>query len=62
LHGKLKTKVLSKEMSARPGDTVDPNTGKVLEKGELKAVGITGTGVVGLISQGMKANLIQIPH
>ncbi len=62
LHGKLKTRVLSKEMSARPGDTVDPNTGKVLEKGELRAVGITGTGVVGLISQGIKANLIQIPH
>jgi methylamine methyltransferase corrinoid protein reductive activase len=62
LHGRLRTKVLSLEMSARPGDTVDPNTGKVFEKGELKAVGITGTGVVGLISQGMKANLIQIPH
>lgn len=62
LHGKLKTKVLSQEMSARSGDTIDPATGKVLEKGEMKAVGITGTGVVGLISQGIKANLIQIPR
>ncbi len=62
LHGKLRTTVLSKEMSARPGDTVDPNTGKLIEKGELRAVGITGTGVVGLISQAMKANLIQIPR
>jgi methylamine methyltransferase corrinoid protein reductive activase len=31
-------------------------------KGETAAVGITGTGVVGLISQGLKANLIQIPR
>ncbi len=62
LPGKMKTTVLSKDMSARAGDTVEPNTGKVLEKGELRAVGITGTGVVGLISQGMKANLIKIPR
>ncbi len=62
LHGRLKTWVLSDEMSARAGDTVDPNTGKTIEKGELRAVGITGTGVVGLLSQGMKANLIHIPR
>ncbi|MDZ7580583.1 MAG: methylamine methyltransferase corrinoid protein reductive activase [Deltaproteobacteria bacterium] len=60
--GKLKTLVLSTEMTALAGDTVDPMTGKRLVKGELEAVGITGTGVVGLISQGLKANLIKIPH
>lgn len=60
--GKLKTRVLSMEMTALAGDTVDPMTGKRLVKGELEAVGITGTGVVGLISQGLKANLIKIPH
>jgi methylamine methyltransferase corrinoid protein reductive activase len=60
--GKLKTRVLSTEMTALAGDTVDPMTGKRLVKGELEAVGITGTGVVGLISQGLKANLIKIPH
>ncbi len=60
--GNLKTYVLSQEMMARPGDTVDPTTGSVLEKGELEAVGITGTGVVALLSQGMKARLIHIPR
>jgi methylamine methyltransferase corrinoid protein reductive activase len=60
--GKLSTHVLDTEMSARIGDSVDPQTGKILAKGESEAVGITGTGVVGLISQGLKANLIQIPR
>jgi methylamine methyltransferase corrinoid protein reductive activase len=60
--GKLKTRVLSMDMTALSGDTVDPVTGKQLAKGELEAVGITGTGVVGLISVGLKAHLIRIPH
>lgn len=62
VRGKLRTSVLNHEMSSRPGDTVDPATGNVLEKGECEAVGITGTGVVALLSQGMKAGLIQIPR
>jgi methylamine methyltransferase corrinoid protein reductive activase len=62
LTGKMKTFVLSQEMLARPGDSVDPDSGKRIDKGELEAVGITGTGVVGLISEGMKAHLIKIPH
>lgn len=62
LSGKLKTRVLSMDMAALSGDTVDPATGKRLVKGELEAVGITGTGVVGLISQGLKAHLIRIPR
>jgi methylamine methyltransferase corrinoid protein reductive activase len=41
---------------------VEPATGKLIEAGELEAVGITGTGVVGLLSQGLKANLISIPR
>jgi len=61
LHGRLKTLILDKEMAPLPGDTVDPATGAVLEKGELRAVGITGTGVVALLSQGKKAHLINIP-
>jgi len=59
--GYLKTYVLDKEMTPRPGDTVDPTTGSVLEQGELEAVGITGTGVVALISQGMKSRLMHVP-
>jgi methylamine methyltransferase corrinoid protein reductive activase len=62
LRGNLKTYVLDQEMMARSGDTVDPNTGKVAGTGELRAVGITGTGVVALLSQGLKARLIRIPR
>ena len=61
LDGILRTRVLGADMSALPGDAVDPNSGKTVEKGELEAVGVTGTGVVGLISQGFKANLVRIP-
>ncbi len=60
--GKIKTYVLDEEMNARPGDTVDCTTGKVLAKGEAAAVGITGTGVVAVISQGLRAGLIRIPR
>ncbi|MEX1346771.1 MAG: methylamine methyltransferase corrinoid protein reductive activase [Desulfobacterales bacterium] len=61
-NGNLKTYVLSQEMIPRPGDMVNPTTGIVLKEGELEAVGITGTGVVALLSQGMKARLIHIPR
>jgi methylamine methyltransferase corrinoid protein reductive activase len=61
-NGNLKTYVLSQEMIPRPGDMVNPTTGSVLKEGELEAVGITGTGVVALLSQGMKARLIHIPR
>lgn len=62
LKGRLKTYVLNDEMIALPGDTVDPETGKVLAKGDQKAVGITGTGVIALFSQGFKARLIHLPR
>jgi methylamine methyltransferase corrinoid protein reductive activase len=62
ISGRLKTYVLNNDMTAHPGHTVDPATGKVFEKGELEAVGITGTGVVGLLSQGLKARLVSIPR
>ena len=62
IRGRLKTYVLNQEMLPRLGDTVDPATGRVFEKGELEAVGITGTGVVALLSQGLKARLIRLPR
>ncbi len=62
LSGRLKTQILNHDMLPCPGDTVDPITGKVIEKGELKAEGITGTGVVALISQGTRAKLIRLPR
>ncbi len=60
--GRLKTYILDNDMTAQAGDTVDPTTGSLLENGVEKAVGITGTGVVALISQGFEANLIQLPR
>jgi methylamine methyltransferase corrinoid protein reductive activase len=62
LRGKLKTYVLDQEMMSRPGDTVEPDTGRVEGVGEVRAVGITGTGVIALLSQGLKARLIRIPR
>lgn len=62
VNGRFRTYVLNREMNPRPGDTVDPATGKVNGKGELEAVGITGTGVVALLSEGIKAGLIRIPR
>lgn len=63
LHDKgfLKCFVLNQEMSLGTGDTVDPESGAVQEVGEERAVGITGTGVVSLIEQGIKTQLIRLP-
>lgn len=60
--GKLKTYVLNQEMIPCQGDTVDPATGTLISKGESGAVGITGTGVVALLSQGLKSRIISIPR
>jgi len=59
--GGLRCSILDQDMFPQMGDRVDPESGKVLDKGELEAVGITGTGVVALISQGLKAGLIALP-
>ncbi len=57
----LHTSVLNDDMLPRRGDTVDPASGLVIHTGDLRAMGITGTGVVALLSQGLKASLIKIP-
>jgi methylamine methyltransferase corrinoid protein reductive activase len=62
VRGRLETYVLNQEMLTLHGDSVEPETGKVVAQGELKAVGITGTGVVALLSQGFKAGLICLPR
>ena len=53
--------VLDQDMYAQKGDLVDPDSGKVLDKGSLEAVGITGTGVIALLSQGINTGLIKLP-
>ena len=67
LHGQtkssaIKTYVLDADMQNLPGDTVDAGTGDVITQGEIRAVGITGTGVVALISEGLQSKLIQLPR
>ena len=59
--GSLRNYVLNEEMKSTPGDLVDPATGKVLEEGQIKARGITGTGVIALIEKGIGSGLIQLP-
>jgi methylamine methyltransferase corrinoid protein reductive activase len=58
---RMKTFILDDTMTVQPGDTVDPATGETLEKGLEKAVGITGTGVIALISQNLKTHSIRLP-
>ncbi|KXB07594.1 hypothetical protein AKJ51_00875 [candidate division MSBL1 archaeon SCGC-AAA382A20] len=57
-------KVLTEDLIPEAGDIVEPETGEVKEKGEMHgaATGITGTGVVAAISNGMKSNLIKRPE
>jgi len=44
----LRCYVLDREMKTTIGDLVNPKTGDVVEKGEITAKGITGTGVIAL--------------
>lgn len=57
----LQTSVLDKNMRAVKGDTVHPVSGKIKEAGKAAPVGITGTGVVALISEGINSDLIRLP-
>ena len=52
--------VLDDTMAAQEGDLIDPLTGKVLEEGPMhgKAIGITGTGVIAALANGMKTGII----
>ena len=61
LQGGLKIAVLGADMTAKHGGTVEPSTGHLMEKGEANALGITGTGVVALICEGIEAGLIRLP-
>jgi methylamine methyltransferase corrinoid protein reductive activase len=59
--GAFRNFVLSEEMKSVQGDLVDPATGEVLNEGQIKAKGITGTGVIALIEKGMESGLIELP-
>lgn len=53
--------LLDKEMKKTKGDLVDPRTGAVLEEGPIRAKGITGTGVIALMEEGMRNGIIKLP-
>jgi methylamine methyltransferase corrinoid protein reductive activase len=57
----LRCYVLDKDMKTAKGDLVNPKTGDLVEKGEVTAKGITGTGVIALIEAGMRNKLIVLP-
>ena len=53
--------VLNNDMTSVPGDLVDLTRPDILEKGLANAAGITGTGVISVLYEGMKAQLIGLP-
>lgn len=57
----LRCYVLDRDMNPAKGDLVNPKTGEVVEKGEVTAKGITGTGVIALIETGIRNKLIVLP-
>ena len=57
----LRCYVLDKEMKKTKGDLVDPRTGTVLEQGPIRAKGITGTGVIALMEEGIRNGIIKLP-
>ncbi len=59
-----KCTVLDEAILAQEGDVVNPNTGTVVTESAMhgKAVGITGTGVIAAIAEGLSNGLIKMPH
>ncbi|MDK2891806.1 methylamine methyltransferase corrinoid protein reductive activase [Methanohalophilus sp.] len=58
----LQNFVLNEDMDTIPGDIVDPETGTVINEGQIDARGITGTGVIALIDESIKNGLIVLPQ
>jgi methylamine methyltransferase corrinoid protein reductive activase len=52
--------VLDNELFAQKGDVVNPTSGEIKETGMMhgKAIGITGTGVIAIISEGIEGDII----
>ena len=53
--------VLDEKMEGRTGALVNPVTGEILERGEIEAIGITGTGVIAVIAVAMETGLMDQP-
>jgi methylamine methyltransferase corrinoid protein reductive activase len=54
--------VLDRDMLSAMGPLVNLENGNVREAGEIEPVGITGTGTVAIVSQGLETNLVRLPH
>lgn len=50
--------VLDENMEPGKGDLIDPETGVIVEKGEVQSRGITGTGVISAISLAISSGLV----
>ncbi|WP_406662343.1 methylamine methyltransferase corrinoid protein reductive activase [Methanolobus sp. ZRKC3] len=53
--------VLDADMQARESYLIDPVTGKIVKDSDIKPVGITGTGVISVLSLAMRTGLIENP-
>lgn len=58
-NGLWRVTVLDENMSPGKGDLIDPVTGITHEKGEVQSKGITGTGVISVISVAISTGLIK---
>lgn len=60
--GALRNYVLNEKMEAIRGDLVNPETGEILEKGNIRARAITGTGVIALVEKAIRYGFAEIPR
>lgn len=54
--------VLNDQMMSIPGNLVDLTAPVVIEEGRLDNIGITGTGVISILYEGLQAKLIRLPQ
>jgi len=54
--------VLDTEMLPAPGPLIELRTGSIIDEGRIEPVGITGTGTVAILNQGIEENLIRLPR
>lgn len=55
--------VLNNEMNQENGDIINPRNGDLIEQGDIKHIGITGTGVISCLSLALKTKIIEkLPH
>lgn len=53
--------ILNENFDVIKGDLINPNNGNIIEKGEIRAKGITGTGVISLLQKSIDSKLVTLP-